>query len=414
MKMRMFLHPIFIEVLLVGIIIGCADYNKVYRDLITPGQLQHWTSQDIQSKRAASPFLKAHMQDGRLYVLRNWQRDTTTAYIIGEGSLLNAQRDTLQSSRFRIKIDSVALFETNTLKMSTPVKCLTLITEVSAALSIYCLTHPKACFGSCPTFYLEGDSLRPAAEGFSASIAPSLEATDIDALFLARGDGRQLAIEMRNEALETHVVRYVNLLAVPKAVNHRVYADLQGRFWESDSKVPLLSAFAPEGSCTELLQQADYRERYSLADSNYLGAKELIELEFEVNTPGRYGLIVGCRQTLLSTYLLYQTFAYMGNNVGNWLAALERGHIKSNGSSLIKLLGGIEVLLRDDRGQWRRVGSINEYGPLATDYHLVPVGFLLAGPVKFRLRMTKGNWRLDYVSLVKLKRLVKPLRVKPA
>ncbi len=57
---------------------------------------------------------------------------------------------------------------------------------ISLAVTAYCIANPKACFGSCPTFYLEDEGgrepERPQAEGFSESIARVLEARDIDAL----------------------------------------------------------------------------------------------------------------------------------------------------------------------------------------------------------------------------------------
>jgi len=49
------------------------------------------------------------------------------------------------------------------------------------------------------------------AEGFSSSIAPPLEADDIDLLLNVKPENGELSIEMRNEALETHVVRYINI-----------------------------------------------------------------------------------------------------------------------------------------------------------------------------------------------------------
>jgi hypothetical protein len=65
---------------------------------------------------------------------------------------------------------------------SPTVTALTVFTGITAATTIYCVTNPKACFRSCPTFYIsDGDSLRLKAEGFLSSIAPSLEATDVDA-----------------------------------------------------------------------------------------------------------------------------------------------------------------------------------------------------------------------------------------
>ena len=160
--------------------------------------------------------------------------DSTRQRVSGTGALLNANRDTLEQGYFRVGIDSVAIFETNVIQTSATATALTVFTGITVAITAFCIANPKACFGSCPTFYIsDGDSLHPDAEGFSASIAPSLEASDIDALFHASARDGEFIIEMKNEALETHVVRYVDLLAVPRSKGHRVFADSKGNFWES-------------------------------------------------------------------------------------------------------------------------------------------------------------------------------------
>lgn len=392
---------------------GCAHLKKVERQIATPDAFQKMPQAQLEHMSAASPFLKAHMRNGNTYVLSTWEMDVTRQHVSGSGVLLSAARDTLGHGRFQVGVDSVAVFETNVLKTSGAATALTFFTGVTAAIAVYCAANPKACFGSCPTFYVsDGDSLRLQAEGFSASIAPSLEATDVDALFHARA-GEELAIEMRNEALETHVVRHADVLAVPKAKGCRVFVDLQNRFWESSAVIAPVAATGTEGDCLAPLLQADATERFSLADSAYLGEKEIVELRFE-NVPAQAcGLVLGCRQSLLSTYLLYQTFAYMGKDAGYWFAQIERKGLKQDSNPLHKLMGGIEVLLQEANGEWQPVEQIKEHGPLATDFHLVPLGKLAGGSAKIRLRMSKGNWRIDYAALAVLAQPVEAVRVQP-
>ena len=62
------------------------------------------------------------------------------------------------------------------------------------------------------------------AEGFSASIAPSLEATDVDAINTVARGGEAFEVTMKNEALETHSVRHVDLLALPRVDGRRAIA----------------------------------------------------------------------------------------------------------------------------------------------------------------------------------------------
>ena len=69
---------------------------------------------------------------------------------------------------------------------------------------------------------------------------------------------------MKNEALETHVVRHVDLLAAKRQPGGRVFLTTDGTFWETDTLVEPSVASAPEGDCLKLLQRIDGQERFSL------------------------------------------------------------------------------------------------------------------------------------------------------
>jgi len=401
-------------ILLIIIFVGCSGFNKVTRKTYQPTSLQIFSESQLQEMKEKSPFMKAHMQNGNVYVLESWDIDSTGKNMIGYGTLFDTYRDSLRADNFSISIDSVAIFETNVIESSGTVAALTVYTGITAAITIICITNPKACFGSCPTFYVaDEDSLRPQAEGFSASIAPSLEAKDIDALFNVNSSDEEIKIEMRNEALETHVVRHADLLVVPKLKGHRIFCDLDNRFWESNNLFDPVSAISPEGDCLSLISKADGIERFSSSDSTDLKTKEIIELEFDNIPQHSYGLVIGCRQTLLSTYLLYQTYAYMGDQVGYLFAKVENGEFKKSQNHFDSYLGGIEVMTQTKSGDWEVVDQVNEYGPLAIDQHLIQLGDISGESVKIRLRMTKGNWRIDYVALASLTRPIQAMRLHP-
>jgi hypothetical protein len=192
-----------------------------------------------------------------------------------------------------------------------------------------------------------------------------------------------------------------------------VFAGSAQQFWESNAQISPLYAKSPEGDCLPALIYADGNERFSLADEVYLGTKETIECSFHIQPGQAYGLVIGCRQTLLPTYLLYQTYAYMGNDAGRWLAEIERKNILSDGASIGKLFGGIEVTTVKPNGQSKLQGSIDEHGPLAVDMHVIPLGKFSDTTINIQLRMTKGAWRLDYLALAELSRLVEPIRLHP-
>ena len=169
--------------------------------LITPGELQ-----TIGHCRTA--YLKGTCERRSALRASEWRADETARQISGRGDRLNLAREILETGPFTVSLDDVALIETNVVQHSPAVAALAVVTGISAAVTAFCIAQPKACFGSCPTFYVEGAtgaSLQ--AEGFSSSVLPPLEAPDIDALDRARlpADG-VLTVTMKNEALETHVV----------------------------------------------------------------------------------------------------------------------------------------------------------------------------------------------------------------
>ena len=397
---------VWLLVVLSGILAaGCVQ--RLQRTTAGPGALQ------TVDRRA--PFLKVHMRDGTLYVLSPWTTDESQRLVSGTGIHYGVERKVLAQSTFTVSVDSVSLFETNVARPSPSVAALAVITGITAGVALYCATNTKACFGSCPTFYVT-DGTRDVlqAEGFSASVAPSLEARDVDALYRARPQGREVRIDMVNEAYETHVVRYANVLAVPRAPDRRVLSDNAGTFWSVTEPVGPSRCTAPEGDCTKTLAAFDEHERWSAADSIDLATRETIDLAFDGLTDAP-ALVVSSRQSLLPTYLLYQAFAYLGTSVVTWLANFERADAATAraATGLASRLGGIDVLVPNGSGGWDSVATIKEMGPLASDVRVIPLP-AVAGPTQVRLRMAKGAWRLDAVSLASLKERVTPLRLTPS
>lgn len=374
-------------------------------------------SDQVRTLDAASPYLKAHLRSGYVYVLSGWQVDSQANVIEGEGELLNVSRLRVDSGRFRLPVDSVALFETNVLHRAGATTALTVMAGVTAVVAGICATSPKTCFGSCPTFYAPDSAgvERLQAEGFSASIAPALEATDLDMLYHVRPRGRDFTLRLTNEALETHVIRFANLLVARRPQDGRVFATPEGTFWAASALTPPSRCAAAEGDCREAVLAADGRERSSPADSSDLATREMIELEFDRLPPGRSGLVITARQSLMTTFLVYQALAYLGSDAGRWLASLGAGGpaARDQASGLGRALGRIEVLVPDSAGGWTPAGSVGETGPLAADTKVVPLPPAAGPSRRVRLRLTRGLWRLDYVAVAALGDSLRPARLQP-
>lgn len=363
--------------------------------------------------------LKLHLLSGELIVLRPWWQSDTA--IGGTGRRYGINRAALGEGEFSVHRDSIALIETtsHSLSRAAPsIVAMSLFTVASVGYAIHCANDPKSCFGSCPTFYVDGgsDSI-PAAEGFSGSIARALETRDVDALPAVRSTNGRFTVRMTNEALESHSVQSLRVLAVPRPPGGRVFRGVDDRYYPASR--PVLSptrCAAAEGGCAASVASLDQLERRSAADSTDLAARETIELEFPAPPlPGRLGLIIGARQALVSTFLFYQTIAYLGRGAGEWLAQLERaGPERARAAmGMAKLLGGIDAEVADAKGEWHPIGTHDEPGPIATDVEVLPFQVALSGPVRVRLRMAKGAWRLNWVGLATLDEHRQPAALEP-
>ncbi|MBM2846801.1 MAG: hypothetical protein HW407_2113 [Bacteroidetes bacterium] len=151
------------------------------------------------------------------------------------------------------------------------------------------------------------------------------EERDVDALFRARPRDGKLDVHMKNEAFETHVVRYVNVLSCPRPEDARVFAGPRDEFWICREVMSPQRCIGPEGDCLPLVRALDVQERFSSTDSTDLAVRETLCVDFPPVEEGQHGLVVASRQSLVSTYLFYQGLAYMGNSAGTLLAGMERG-----------------------------------------------------------------------------------------
>ena len=270
---------------------------------------------------AELPYLKLHMKNGELYVLSDWMINKDANEVTGSGSHQNLNREILDLGDFQIPLQEIVLAETNQIRGSTAEGVLTALTVITGIFTIVCIANPKACFGSCPTFYASnGSDFIVQSEGFSSSISPSLEVKDVDALYRIKPTSENFEIQLRNEAYETHVIRSANILALPNQKVVVFTATPDGDFIQAKNLIEPIKVIAPEGECSDKLCSFDGQERFSAADSTDLAAKEIIELTFYNVPSNNLGLVIASRQTLLTTFLFYQSLAYMGTKAGDWLA----------------------------------------------------------------------------------------------
>ncbi len=238
-------------------------------------------------------------------------------------------------------------------------------------------------------------------------------ASDIDALYNAVPSGRSLALLMKNEALECHVVKDARLLVVPRPPDGRVFKTSDGHFWQTGPMISADSVLTTSGRGDQLVGCLDGKEYFSCADSLDITTRETLDLYFRSENLRRPALMIAHRQTLMTTFLLYQTLAYMVKDAGYRLAKLERSdtELRSRVNGPGEKLGWIEVLVQDESGEWQLIDDVGETGPIATDLSLVPLpedARCTNGSYHVRVRMTKGYWRIDAAVMVDLIGAVQP------
>jgi hypothetical protein len=197
-----------------------------------------------------------------------------------------------------------------------------------------------------------------------------------------------------------------------------VYQTAGNNFYRCRSLYPVSSATADEGDVTPLLNAADLSERFSLSDPQNLSSKEEIILQFE--TPEdlkKPGLILDFRQTLMTTYFIYSAMGYMGDQVGDIFARLESNRgTRSKLNGIKAELGAIDIYLWNPRNsRWEKQSELYETGPIAVNRQFVPLSDLAAPgtPVRLKLVLNKGLWRLDYAALTHIVQQVEPLTISP-
>ncbi len=395
-----------IPLIIISIILdSCSSKISTVRNVY---QTHNLPSDSVQNKS----FLKLHLKNGNLVILKNWNLDTINSQIIGNGFYYEPNRK-LRQNHFEtpIAFEDCILAETNDpegVNVISPF-IMTFPTLLGAA-AVPCLANPKTCFGSCPTFYsTENDTLKIQAEGFSSSVTKSLEAIDIDYLDLTPKDSI-ISLVVKNEAHETHYIKNIELLAFSINNNEQVMQSDLGFY-----KVSNLSTILNPNK-DEQIQKLIYRdgnEYFSESDAIDLREKEIITLDIAPQQANSLGIIITERQSLLTTFLFYQSIAYMGSGAGENLANYEKALSKEYKMPLtfIEQLGEIEVEAKVD-GKWQKVGELNESGPIVSDRHLLPIE--IDGIIdQVRLRMTKGLWRIDEISVANIIEKVDPIVLPP-
>jgi len=366
-----------------------------------------------KAPRDSSTFLKAHLYDGQVFIFDpQWIVDTLTHHIAGQAKIYTAGRKLKDEGYVKLKTDSVAVFESNNLlkiKNNKRIAAKAIITSADVFLGAICLSMPKACFGSCPTFYIDDDSniMSARAEGFSNAISPKLGYADTDDLRYVSAGGDTLSLIMKNEALETHVVQGLKIMSVAKEGGEHVFQTKKGAFYAGKHVKNLQDVSSLHSDEINNLKYEDGIAYRPAADTQNLVSREEIVLDFGKTAYHRAGLVITFRQSLMTTYMLYHAIGYMGDEYSDFMAKLETSnHLKKRISDvLFEAMGGIEIHIYSD-GKWQLCETLYETGPIA---HNTLISLIPEQAEKIKLVMNKGLWSIDYIGLATDIREVKAL-----
>jgi hypothetical protein len=349
--------------------------------------------------------LRAHLADGSTVV---YGKGATIGggHIIGLGMAYPLLDDVHATVRDQVPLDSVVGVETFEGKLLMA-QSVTLSVAASALTGVATVALLKAIFGSCPTVYSDtGSGAVLQAEGFSYAIAPLLEHRDVDPLDVRVDGDDRIRLELRNEALETHFINHIELLAVRHAKDALVIPDQGGRLVMVGPATALVAAHDRAGR--------DVRAELARADSqlfatapatvNAAHAGDLDDwLDLEANdlpAGDSVAVVLRLRNSLLNTVLLYDGMLG-GRDAADWMT----GGLQNIGTALdvsrwyTRTMGmhatTVGVPLSSPTAkEHARLGDV---GPIAfRDVAIVlPRAERDAKHVRVRLRFVADDWRID-------------------
>jgi hypothetical protein len=278
--------------------------------------------------------------------------------------------------------------------------------SIITPVSLYCLANPKACFGCCPTVYTRnGDSWEFQAELFSYSISRLLESEDLDKLGQRVSADSLFTVRVANEALESHYINLMQLVAVRHPVGTVAFPTNEGGFVAVRDLHRPSSAVNSEGR--DILQKVQswddqpYRSDSAMVRQGRSGrTSDWIDLRVRPPRGSRSAtLILRLKNTLLSTVLFYEVvLGSQGVEAIDWTqrmntdlpyAALFR--------SVYAQFSGVKIMaLRD--GNWEMVGGVPDAGPVGWKPIAVQVPVENDNELVLRIEFFPDNIMIDYLA----------------
>lgn len=319
-----------------------------------------------------------------------------------------------------IPLDSVAAMESFT-EYTKAGETAAMTTLAAAGLIGGTVVLFKAIFGSCPTIY--SDSAGAAtleAEGFPYSLSRLLERRDLHRL-RAHADARgTLSLDVRNEALETHYINQLELLAVTHAADEFVLPDDDERPLVVREIASAVRATDRAGNdVTKELADDDslvfHSDARTIAQVNASDLDDWIDLTLPVpRGADSVVLVFHLRNSLLTTVMLYDE---MLRPQGARAVDFEGRDL--NAISSMVALGrwyesrmGLHVSVRHGQS-WDEVARVPDAGPIAWRDVATVVPATSRDTLRVRLSFVADAWRIGKVAVAGAFRRPVPRRFAP-
>ena len=389
--------------------IGCVALSAASGCIISRGVgVERLSNTGSDSTTVKSP-VKAHLSDGSIVVFAHGAT-VAREMVIGEGQHYTA---TLRSigRMDSIPLDRVVGMETYRTEYSTGrtvlYSSLATAATIAGGFALACATDPK-CFGSCPTIYADSSGVPVLeAEGFSYSIAPLLEARDIDRLRTQPDSAGIVRLQVWNEALETHYINNLSLVEATHRPDEFVLPDEHGRPVAVSHTVSALGATDRAGrDVAARLERADgvlfSTDSATLAAVSAGDMDDHIDLAFpRPSGSDSVAIVLRMRNSLLNTILFYdymlarpgaRSLDWMENDLGRIGPTVALGKWYNG-----KL--GMRVSVLGPRG-WEQVTKLSDYGPIAWRDVAAVIPVVATGDsMHVRIAFLADQWRIDRLAV---------------
>jgi hypothetical protein len=280
----------------------------------------------------------------------------------------------------------------------------------------------KAIFGSCPTVYSLGDDgPQLEAELFSHSISSRYETTDLDRLHISHDSENNISIDIVNEALETHYINNLYLLALDVPKGYEAFPTPDEDVLLVGKNEELLEASSRSGiNIKDLIASSDqkYYQSGEVPLRNFIQQLDADWIDLVVNVPDGVNTIylqATVRNTLMATVFLYDiaigsqgfhAIDWMGSEIASpWYAWRFADWFQGNFGITVSVLDG---------DSYQLVDRIAPTGPIAWHQTATKVPIPKGDIARLRLSFIPDNWAIDQLAVsFDSTEVVKKTRIKP-